>query len=153
MKVYPLSMQGDVIEMLLGCKFISVIDATYFFYQWRVHPDYIYMQTVLSHRGQETFNVPIMGCVNSTADRQTSRPPVELTLVATKEDGANGLLEEIVKNGVAIGIIEHNALRRLTEVGLVLHNFKSYVRRKMDKILRGVSDTKACVDDATTTSQ
>ena len=64
---YAVPLQQDVIEMLAGCPFISVMDATSFFYQWRVHPAYRHMQTVVTHRGQETFNVPIMGNMNSIA--------------------------------------------------------------------------------------
>ena len=64
---YAVPLQGDVIDMLTGCLHISIMDATSFFYQWRVHPAYRYMQTVVTHRGQETFNVPIMGNMNSIA--------------------------------------------------------------------------------------
>ena len=64
---YASPQQSEVVEMLAGCNFISVLDATSFFYQWRLHPDYRYMMTVVSHRGQKSFNVPIMGCVNSIA--------------------------------------------------------------------------------------
>ena len=67
--------QTEVVGMLAGCGFISVLDATSFFYQWRLHPTCRYMMTVVSHRGQESFNVPIMGCVNSIAyvQRQIDR--------------------------------------------------------------------------------
>ena len=72
---YPVPLQQDVIDMLTGCLYISVMDATSFFYQWRVHPTYRHMQTVVTHRGQETFNVPIMGNMNSIAyvQRQIDR--------------------------------------------------------------------------------
>ena len=67
--------QSEVVGMLAGCGFISVLDATSFFYQWRLHPDCRYMMTVVSHRGQESLNIPIMGCVNSIAyvQRQIDR--------------------------------------------------------------------------------
>ena len=65
--VYPVPLQDEVIAMLVRCHYISVVDAISFFYQWRVHPDYRYMLTVVTHRGQETFNVPIIGCMNSIA--------------------------------------------------------------------------------------
>lgn len=64
---YASPLQSEIVGMLAGCRYISVVDATSFFYQWRVHPDYRYMLTVVTHRGQETFNVPIMGCMNSIA--------------------------------------------------------------------------------------
>ncbi|KAJ5691199.1 hypothetical protein N7488_011934 [Penicillium malachiteum] len=50
-----------------GKKFISIVDAAKFFYQWRVHPVDTHLQAVVSHRGQEQINVAIMGSVNSVA--------------------------------------------------------------------------------------
>ncbi len=72
---YPLPLQSDIINGLVGCTHIAVLDASSFFYQWRVHPDHQHMLTVVSHRGQETFKVPIMGCMNSIAyvQRQIDR--------------------------------------------------------------------------------
>ena len=71
---HPVSLQGDVINMLAGCEYISVIHPTSFFFQWRAHPNHRYMQTVPIHCGQETFNVYIMEHINSTAylQRQTN---------------------------------------------------------------------------------
>ena len=72
---YPLPAQAEVIAILEGCSHIAVMDAASFFYQWRVHPDYRHMLTMVTHRGQETFNVPVMGCMNSIAyvQRQIDR--------------------------------------------------------------------------------
>ena len=42
-----------------------VLDAVSFFYQWRLHPDHQLMFIVVTHYGQETFQVPIMGYINS----------------------------------------------------------------------------------------
>lgn len=39
----------------------------HFFYQWRVDPKDTHKLTVVSHRGQETFLVPVMGYMNSVA--------------------------------------------------------------------------------------
>ena len=64
---YPLPGQSEVIAILQGCTHIAVLDAASFFYQWRVHPLYRHMLTMVTHRGQETFNVPVMGCMNSIA--------------------------------------------------------------------------------------
>ena len=64
---YCVPLQSDIIRNLIGCKRISLLDAMSFFYQWRVHPDDRHMLTIVSHRGQETFNVPVMGCMNSIA--------------------------------------------------------------------------------------
>ena len=72
---YPIPLQTDIISAVRGCSYITVLDATSFFYQWRVHPDDQHKLTVVSHRGQETFKVPIMGFRNSPAyvQRQIDR--------------------------------------------------------------------------------
>ena len=72
---YPLPPQDDVIILVAGCPYITCVDGASFFYQWRVHPDDRYKQTVVTHRGQETFLVPLMGYCNSPAyvQRQTDR--------------------------------------------------------------------------------
>ena len=63
--VYPLPLQLDIIAAVQGCKYITVVDCASFFYQWRVHPSDCYKLTVISHRGQEHFNVCVMGFKNS----------------------------------------------------------------------------------------
>lgn len=64
---YPIPLQEEVISDLRDCTHISVLDANSFFYQWRVHTKDTYKLTVISHRGQETFLVPVMGYKNSVA--------------------------------------------------------------------------------------
>lgn len=64
---YPLPLQSDIIATVRGCTDLAVLDAASFFYQWRLHPDFRYMFTVVTHRSQETFQVPIMGYINSVA--------------------------------------------------------------------------------------
>lgn len=73
--VYCLPLQEDVISAVKGCNFITVIDAASFFYHWRVHPDDRHKLTVVTHRGQETFNVAVIGFKNSPAyvQRQMDR--------------------------------------------------------------------------------
>ena len=73
--VYPLPLQVDMVSSVKDCHYISVVDCTSFFYQWRVHPDDRHRLTVVSHRGQETFNVAVMGYKNSPAyvQRQIDR--------------------------------------------------------------------------------
>ncbi|RMJ21267.1 Integrase core domain-containing protein, partial [Aspergillus sp. HF37] len=65
--LYSLPTQSEIIQLVAGCGFITVIDASSFFYQWRVRPDHAERIAVLSHRGQECFRVAIMGYVNSVA--------------------------------------------------------------------------------------
>ena len=73
--VYPLPLQSDLISSVKGCPYISVVDCASFFYQWRVRYRDRHKLTVVSHRGQETFNVAVMGYKNSPAyvQRQIDR--------------------------------------------------------------------------------
>lgn len=64
---YSLPLQSEIIANVQGCTHLAVLAAASFFYQWLLHPDHRFMFTVLTHRGQETFQVPIMGYVNSVA--------------------------------------------------------------------------------------
>lgn len=65
--VYPVQQQDDLLLRIAGKKHLSVFDAASFFYQWLVHPAHRHKMSVISHRGQETFNVAIMGYINSIA--------------------------------------------------------------------------------------
>ena len=64
---YPLLLQSEIIANVQGCTNPAVLDAASFFYQWRLHPDQRFMFTVVTHRGQETIQVPIMGYINLVA--------------------------------------------------------------------------------------
>ena len=64
---YPMPSQAEIIAMIKDATHISTIDAASFFYQWLVNRSHRYRLTVSSHRGQETFQVPIMGYRNSPA--------------------------------------------------------------------------------------
>lgn len=64
---YPLPLQSEIIANVQGCTNLAMLDAASFFYQWLLHPNHRYMFTVVAHRGQETFQVPIMGYINSVA--------------------------------------------------------------------------------------
>ena len=56
-----------MISAVKDYKYITVVDAASFFYYWRVHLEDRYKLLVVSHRGQETFNVAVMGYKNSPA--------------------------------------------------------------------------------------
>ena len=64
---YPMPLQAEIIAMIKDATHISTIDAASFFYQWLVTQSHRHRLTVSSHRGQETFKVPIMGYRNSPA--------------------------------------------------------------------------------------
>ena len=70
---YFMSIQADITAAVADCKYISVIDAMEYFYQWGVKLEDRYKQTIISHRGQKQFNVAIMSFKNSSAyvQRQT----------------------------------------------------------------------------------
>jgi hypothetical protein len=65
--IYPTPSQSDILAALANKKYISVVDAVSFFCQWRIHPEDRNRLTVVLHRGQETFNVAIIGYMNSAA--------------------------------------------------------------------------------------
>ena len=50
-----------------GYTNLAILDVVSFFYQWILHLDHRYMFTVITYQGQETFQVPIMGYINSVA--------------------------------------------------------------------------------------
>ena len=58
--VYFLSLQSDIIVFLQNCFYISLIDASIFFYQWRVHSDDRHKLIVVTHKKQKSFNVIVM---------------------------------------------------------------------------------------------
>ena len=62
---YSLSLQSDIIQTIHDCTFISIIDCTNFFYQWRVHSKNRHRLTMIIHRDQKTFNVVVMSYRNS----------------------------------------------------------------------------------------
>lgn len=64
---YQLSLQSEIIANVQGCTNLAIFDAASFFYQWLLYPDYCFMFTVVTHRGQETFQVPIMVYINFVA--------------------------------------------------------------------------------------
>ena len=65
--VYPLPLQSEIIANVQGYINLAVLDVVSFFYQWLLHPNYRYIFTVITHRGQETFQVPIIDYINSVA--------------------------------------------------------------------------------------
>lgn len=64
---YPMPLQSDITSAVAGCQYISVFDAAVFFHQWLVRLADRHKLTVVSHRGQEQFNVAVMGFKNSPA--------------------------------------------------------------------------------------
>ena len=64
---YPVPSQSNILSAVSGALHISTVDCCSFFYHWLVKREHRYCLTVLSHRGQETFKVAVMGYRNSPA--------------------------------------------------------------------------------------
>ena len=64
---YPFLLQSEIIANVQGYTNLVVFDTPSFFYKWRLHSDHCFMFTVITHCGQETFQVPIMGYINLIA--------------------------------------------------------------------------------------
>ena len=64
---YPVPNQANILAAIQGATYISTVDCSSFFYQWRVKPQDRHKLIVASHRGQETFKVAVMGYRNSPA--------------------------------------------------------------------------------------
>ena len=63
--IYPLPTQEEILQLLQDKYFISVVDARKMFHQWPIRKEHRNHLAVISHRGQEVFNVALMGFVNS----------------------------------------------------------------------------------------
>ncbi len=64
---YPVPSQAEILAEVKDSAVISTVDAASFFYQWWVKKPHRHRLTVASHRGQESFRVPVMGYRNSPA--------------------------------------------------------------------------------------
>ena len=62
---HPLPLQDDIVTVVQGCTFISVVDCSGQFHLFLVKKDHRQRFTVVSHRGSEHFNVAAMGFKNS----------------------------------------------------------------------------------------
>jgi len=62
---YQIPLQEDIFAELRGARYISTMDAVSFFYQWLLAKNDKHKMTINTHRGQETFNVAVMGYCNS----------------------------------------------------------------------------------------
>lgn len=64
---YSVSSQEEILVLIRGVTHISTIVAASFLYQWLGKPEHRNRLAVVSHRGQESFNVAVMGYRNSPA--------------------------------------------------------------------------------------
>ena len=89
---YPLPLQSDIIAAVRGSRYISTLDCTGFFYQWRVKPSDVPKLTVVSHRGQESFRVAVMGYKNSPPYVQRQMD----TMLRPHRNYAKGYIDDVV---------------------------------------------------------
>ena len=110
---YPLPFQSEIIANVQRYTNLAVLDAASFFYQWLLHPDHRYMFTVVTYRGQETFQVPIMGYINSVAYVQREID----NILRDVRDWARAYIDDIICGGSSLDNLLHK-LRILFEIFL-----------------------------------
>ena len=67
---YPLPRQEDLLKAVKGNRFIAIFDQLKSYYQRLVAPESRKLTTVVTHRGQEQFNVMLMGFKGSPPHQQ-----------------------------------------------------------------------------------
>ena len=110
---YPLPLQSEIIANVQGYTNLAVLDAASFLYQWLLHPDHCYMFIVVTHQGQETFQVPIMGYINSVAYVQREID----NILRDVRDWARAYIDDIICGGSSLDDLLHK-LRILFEIFL-----------------------------------
>ena len=65
LNAYFLLLQFNIIAAVRGFRFIIMIDCVLFFYHWKVRLEDWHHLTIVSHQGQETFKVAVIGFKNS----------------------------------------------------------------------------------------
>ena len=100
---YPLPLQSEIIANVQGYTNLAVLDAASFFYQYLLHPDHCYMFTIVTHRGQETFQVPIMGYINSVAYVQREID----NILCDVRDWARAYINDIICGGSSLDNLLH----------------------------------------------
>ena len=95
---YSLPLQSEIIANVHGYSNLAVLDAASFFYMWRLHPDHRFMFTVMTHRGQETFKVPIMGFINSITYVQREID----TILRAVRDWARAYIDDIICGATSV---------------------------------------------------
>ncbi|KXT13633.1 hypothetical protein AC579_4976 [Pseudocercospora musae] len=107
---YPMPLQGDVLSAVHGAKFISTIDMKAFFHQWLVKQEDRHKLSMVSHRGQEAYNVAVMGYKNVPpyVQRQIDR--------ILRTEGVNGFAKAFVDDIVIYSLTLNEHLEHLDRV-------------------------------------
>ena len=110
---YPLPLQSEIIANVQGYTNLAVLNTVSFFYQWLLHPDHRYMFTVVTHRGQKTFQVSNMGYINSVAYVQREID----NILRDIRNWAKAYIDDIICGGSSLDDLLHK-LRILFEIFL-----------------------------------
>ena len=72
---YPLPLQSEMISIVAGCRYISIIDGISYFHQFLIRYKDRHKLIVVSHRGQEQYNVALISYKGSPPyiQRQTDK--------------------------------------------------------------------------------
>ena len=60
-----MSLQSEIIVMIISKNYISIVNVTAFFYHWRIKFKHWNRLIIISHQDQEIFNVAFMKFINS----------------------------------------------------------------------------------------
>ena len=118
--------QADILADLRRATHISTVNCLAFFYQWKVKPDQKHRLTVFSHRGQEVFNVTVMGYKNLPAytQQQINR------ILQLHQRYARAYVDDIV---IFLKLLEEhlrylqNIFQELTTIRIILLPNKSFL--------------------------
>jgi hypothetical protein len=136
---YPLLLQDEITNCISGKYCISVIDLQKAFYQRHLRRKDRWKMTVLSHRGQEWFNVVPMGACNSPSHMQKY---MDKKLMKHK-DYARCYIDDIVI--FSDNYADHRrhlraVLATLSEAGMTLSPNKCYIGFHSVRLLGHVVD-------------
>ncbi|EAQ91761.1 hypothetical protein CHGG_03696 [Chaetomium globosum CBS 148.51] len=87
---YPMKSQDDIMARLANAKYITILDAVAFYYQWLVDPRDRWVFTMNTPEGQYTFNCVVMGYRNSNAYVQR-----QMNLLLKHIDAADAYCDDV----------------------------------------------------------
>jgi hypothetical protein len=123
---YPLPLQAEIFNLLRGMSFISVFDLQKAFYQRQVAKKDRWKLAVVTHRGQEIFNVAPMGYCGSPSHMQKFMDKI----LAPHKEYARCYIDDVVifsKNYEQHIIHLRRVLNCLSAAGMTLSPDKCYV--------------------------
>ena len=123
---YPLPTQDSIVAEIGGCMYITAVDGSGMFHQFRVSVKDRHKFTVISHRGSEYFNVVAMGFKNSVPYVQRIMDEI----LREYREFARCYIDDIVIFSKTLDDhIEHldKVFALLSQIGLALEAKKSFI--------------------------